>query len=164
MSHLPNSLIRTQAKNYALKLNINGKLNSTRAFNFLKPISEEYCDPDQPLKFITCVFFYFTFFGGNIYHVEVNPKLLALQIRHMSTTVSKNQILHFIQLVESGKFQRFNHENNKTEIESYELKKIRVKVFIYCGFGDALVAVKVSEKFKKKILKTTIFIEVLKNY
>lgn len=149
MSRSPNPLIRSHGKNFLKIFAENGHLNSSKAFGYLAPISEEFCDAEKPFKFLTCIFFYFTFFGGNIYYIEVNPKLLSIQIKHMSKTVSSNQILHFIQLMESGKFQKFDHgiENekfyNSKKVESYDLRKVKAEIFLYCGYGDALVAVKV---------------------
>jgi hypothetical protein len=149
MAHLPNPLVRNQARSLMKYFEHHGSLNYSSIFNYLIPLSEDFCDPEKPFKFLTCIMFYFSSFGGNIYYVEVNPKLFANQLRHMSSTVSKNQVLHFLQLAESGKFQKFDYgsENlkfyNSTKPEIYDFGKMTAEIFVYCGGGDALVAVKV---------------------
>lgn len=70
----------------------------------------------------------------------------------MSPTVSIKQLLHYIQLYKSGKFQRFDYENlnhfhyGKIFPPEYELKNVTAPAYLYHAEEDLLVVKKVSLK------------------
>lgn len=69
--------------------------------------------------------------------------------RHISPRQSVNQITHFFQSANSGKFRRFDYGDNNIEIYNetsppdYKLDNISVPMFIYHGGNDFIVGRKV---------------------
>jgi lysosomal acid lipase/cholesteryl ester hydrolase len=67
----------------------------------------------------------------------------------MSPTVSIKQLIHYIQLYKSGKFQRFDYESHNhyhygiSVPPEYELKNVTVPTYLYHAEEDLLVVKKV---------------------
>ncbi|CAO1311434.1 unnamed protein product [Diamesa serratosioi] len=90
-------------------------------------------------------------------------------VSYFRTVVSTNQIIHYLQLVKSGKFQQFDHFEmnskyyNYSEPPIYDLLKITVPVYLYHGQQDAWLLMEDIEKLKS-ILPNVRNLQILKNW
>lgn len=72
----------------------------------------------------------------------------------MSPTVSVKQLLHFLQLHKSGKFQMFDYESGnlrkycRQTPPEYKLKNVTAPVFLYSASEDSLITSKDVERLK----------------
>ncbi|KAG5667108.1 hypothetical protein PVAND_015107 [Polypedilum vanderplanki] len=90
--------------------------------------------------------------GTNKGEIQLSLEVLKLLSDFMSPTVSANQLRHFLQLYESGKFQKFDYKTRNilkygsNEPPEFELKNIKVSTYLYHAEMDALVDTKSVEQ------------------
>ena len=66
--------------------------------------------------------------------------------QHVSPFVSLMQIRHFVQIIKSGKFRRYDHKlknqqfYNSLEPPNYDLRIIHAPIYLYHGAQDILIS------------------------
>lgn len=81
---------------------------------------------------------------------QLDPDILPLILQHTPAGSSVNQLVHFSQLFNSGKFRMFDHGKIKNlatygqwQPPDYNLTSVTAPVFLYYSGNDWLCAVKV---------------------
>lgn len=82
---------------------------------------------------------------------QLDPDILPLILQHTPAGSSVNQLVHFSQLFNSGKFRMFDHGKIKNlatygqwQPPDYNLTSVTAPVFLYYSGNDWLCAVKVN--------------------
>lgn len=72
-------------------------------------------------------------------------------INNTPNTISTKQVVHFGQLLKSGKFQRFDYKSSanlriygQAEPPAYNIRNVTTNMFVYYGVKDFLTTVKVN--------------------
>jgi hypothetical protein len=97
--------------------------------------------------------------GKNKFEVQISKDALRVFQDFMSPIASSCQLLHFLQLHTSGKFQQFDHGQetnlkiyNSTNPPEYNLRNIKVQTFLYSASEDLLTDPEDIEILQEKIL------------
>lgn len=174
MDHMPNSYLRSftptllegfkQFPNFDLLIN-----NPVAKESVETAIRTVASCTDNSLTMETCRTFYRLFCGTNKERVETDLKLTKKHWKFLSTTLSMKQIIHFGQLLQSGKFRRFDYDDKNMPVygslrpPDYKLKNVKASVFMYAGGCDAVVAMSDIEHLKSSLPNVKLF-KKLKNY
>ncbi|XP_069676692.1 gastric triacylglycerol lipase-like isoform X2 [Periplaneta americana] len=109
---------------------------------------ETFCQ-EGTLTYKFCIFGYILSFGGDI--EQLNKTLLPTIITHNCAGTSTKTLLHYSQLITSGKFRAYDYgstENMKLYGQAtppdYDLKNVTMPMSLYYGDGDLIVSPKVS--------------------
>lgn len=149
MAHFPNQLLRSNGQKLVKALSRHKMLDLSPVFEILVPYSAKNCHIEKPFHMLVCLIIEFMTFGSNVNRIEADFAILPKFLRFLTPTISANQLLHFFQLVESGKFQKFDYGKvnlkvyGKKRAPEYDLEMVRAPTFIYCAERDGVVAVKV---------------------
>ncbi|XP_069676693.1 lipase 3-like [Periplaneta americana] len=100
--------------------------------------------PEGALTHQFCVLAYYTVYGED--SPQLNKTLLPVYIPHLLSGVSTKTLLHYSQLIKSGRFQQFDY-GTKKNIEyygqpsppDYDVKKMTTPISLYYGEGDPFV-------------------------
>lgn len=77
----------------------------------------------------------------------------------MSPSVSSRQLIHFLQLHVSGKFQQYDYDDNfkfygKTRPPAYDLKNVTSPAYLYSASEDLLILPEDVEDLKRALPNT----------
>jgi pimeloyl-ACP methyl ester carboxylesterase len=102
---------------------------------FTKTIVNNYCGIGD---YKYCVRLWEFIVGRNRVEMEIDPKLLIDIPSFISPTASVRQLLHFLQLYHSGKFQ--SYEGRGQTSREYKLANLQVPLYIYHAENDLIVS------------------------
>lgn len=102
----------------------------------------EYCSSDVLPHVCLNLFQPFTGYDTK----QFNTTMLPIIFGHTPTGISYNQARHFLQLIQSSKFVRFDHGTNinkklygTSQPPKYKLKNISAPIILYYSLNDLLV-------------------------
>ncbi|CRK94337.1 CLUMA_CG007852, isoform A [Clunio marinus] len=120
------------------KVNISPILKLSKQICYLNGYNHETAM--KIYKNVTC-----SIVGKNKHETQVSEEALKIFQDNMSPTVSAMQLMHFLQLHISGKFQQYDYgERNWDFYKSqkppeYQLSKVTTPVYLYSASEDALI-------------------------
>lgn len=83
--------------------------------------------------------------GRNRRSTEINPNIYAVMFKNLSPRVGVLQLLHFAQIIMTGKFQRYDYgiERNLAVYKSsnppaYNLARVVAPTYFYVGEEDVI--------------------------
>lgn len=125
-------------------------INMKTFIPFQVQIAKMLCSSFIPLRVEICKNIIFYMVGRNRRSTEINPNVYAVMFKNLSPRVGIKQILHFAQIIMSGKFQRFDYgieKNlvfyNNTNPPEYDLARVVAPIFFYVGEEDVIFNKKV---------------------
>lgn len=131
-------------------------------------IGEQACREYSPVRDL-CKFFFGAICGMNSERFETDADILTRVLRFISSTGSVKQVVHYLQLVFSGKFRQFDYKSdnmakyNSLEPPNYKLKNVKRSIYIYSGSCDPVVS-EVDLEILKENLPNVRKHKVLKNF
>lgn len=154
LGHLLSPLLLNYAKSHEDFLYINMKT----FIPFQVELAKLLCNSFIPMRVEICKNIIFFMVGRNRRSTEVNPSIYATIFKNLSPRVGFKQLLHFAQVILSGKFQQFDYGSernlilyNSTTPHEYELSKVIAPIYMYVGGEDVIFHRKV--RIKKRVIK-----------
>lgn len=121
----------------------------------LRVIGSRYC-ADEDFNKNVCANVVQGFFGYN--WKELNMTLIAITSGHIPAGASAKQVLHYGQLIKSGRFCQYDYgrignmkEYNLTKPPDYNMTKVTAPVHLFCSVGDTFSDIRDSETLKNQL-------------
>lgn len=120
---------------------------------FQVELAKLLCNSFIPMRVEICKNIIFYMVGRNRRSTEVHPSTYASMFKNLSPRVGLKQLLHFAQIIMSGKFQQFDHGKEKNVIlynttipPKYDLAKVVAPIYMFVGGQDVIFHRKVNLK------------------
>ena len=127
-------------------------INMKTFIPFQVRLAKMLCNSLIPIRVEICKSIIFFMVGRNHRSTEINPSIYAIMFKNLSPRVGVKQILHFAQIIMSGKFQQFDYGiegnllvYNNTNPPEYDLAKVIAPIYLYAGEEDVI--------FHRKVIK-----------
>lgn len=135
-------------------------INMKSFIPFQVQLAKMLCNSFIPLRVEICKNIIFFMVGRNRRSTEINPNIYAVMFKNLSPRVGIKQILHFAQIIMTGKFQQYDYGiernlvvYNNTNPPEYDLAKIIAPIYFYVGEEDVIFHRKV-RRFVKFFLSS----------
>lgn len=135
-------------------------INMKTFIPFQVQLAKMLCNSFIPLRVEICKNIIFYMVGRNRRSTEINPSIYAVMFKNLSPRVGIRQILHFAQIIMTGKFQQFDYGIEKNLIvynnikpPEYDLAKVIAPIMIYVGEEDVIFHKKVRHEIHCAIFK-----------
>ncbi|KFB37048.1 AGAP011718-PA-like protein [Anopheles sinensis] len=100
--------------------------------------------------------------------VDRSRNLLPIIVDDLLSSISTRQLIHFGQLMQTRKFQQFDHKNHMINMQrygqgkppEYNLSRVRLPVSLFYGTRDFVTSIKDAYKLKDELKNVKHFIEV----
>lgn len=140
-----------------------GDANVNKASELANKLGALYCA--GPISNIICSSFWFSIFGTNLKEYDMN--LISIASGHIPAGSSSNQLIHFGQLVRSGRFCQYdfgllgNLIRYKSYLPpSYNVTKITAPIYLFYSDGDLLSDPKDVIKLGKQLSNVKEYVKV----
>ncbi|KAG5674585.1 hypothetical protein PVAND_004539 [Polypedilum vanderplanki] len=116
-----------------------------------------------------CKAIIYTIVGTNTYQEEIDEAILPTLIDHISTKVSAHQLIHYAQMILSGRFRLYDFKWNNEQVygtsypPDYQISNIIAPLYLYRAPEDLLSSRRDVEHLMK-LLKNVKYYRVIPNY
>lgn len=147
MGHQPNRILTTFGHTIVETFVEHDRVDLAPVFYTFRPMMKRNCKKKNFIK--PCILLEFMLTGGNLFNVNTDLKAIRTYLNVFTPYASKKQLLHFLQLMNSEKFQQFDYGDKnlkyygREEPPEYKLGKVTAPVYIYYGGYDGIVHKKV---------------------
>lgn len=111
---------------------------------------------DKVINEEICANLFSIWFGFN--KKELNMTVIPIVVGHIPAEASVNQVVHYGQLVNSGRFNQFDYGPNENMIRyktktppDYNLTRITAPMYLFYSVGDWLADVRDTKRLKKEL-------------
>jgi pimeloyl-ACP methyl ester carboxylesterase len=141
----PHPVLAFSLKDYEESVRALKSYNFISMSDFTKTVVDNYCAESIPGGLRYCVRLWEFLFGRNQIDTEIDPKVLLDLPTFVSPTASVRQLMHFLQLFRSGKFQ--SYASRDAPPLEYKLTNVQIPVYIYHAAEDLIVSRVVCDAF-----------------
>uniref|UniRef100_A0AAG5DSP7 Partial AB-hydrolase lipase domain-containing protein n=1 Tax=Anopheles atroparvus TaxID=41427 RepID=A0AAG5DSP7_ANOAO len=100
--------------------------------------------------------------------VDRSRNLLPVIVDDLLSSISTRQLIHFGQLMQTRKFQQFDHKNHMINVQrygqakppEYNLSRVRLPVSLFHGTRDFVTSIKDAQRLKDELKNVKHFVEV----